>query len=89
MAVAFVAPSAPKTMPMASSGRVVEHLEPPELPEDGVDVGPFACGREGVRDRPAHRLLHRGALSGVDHSSLPSWRSRRAMMLRCTSAVPP
>ena len=45
--------------------------------------------REGVRDRPAHRLLHRGALFGVDHSSLPSSRSRRAMMLRCTSAVPP
>ena len=68
---------------------VVEHLEPSELREDGVDVGPFACGREGVRDRPAHRPLHHGALCGVDHSSLPSWRSRRAMMLRCTSAVPP
>ena len=70
-------------------GLVVKHLEPPELREDRVDVGPFARGREGVRDRPAHRLLHHGALSGVDHSSLPSCRSRRAMMLRCTSAVPP
>ena len=68
---------------------VVEHLEPSELREDRVDVGPFACGREGVRDRSAHRLLHHGALVGVDHSSLPSSRSRRAMMLRCTSAVPP
>jgi hypothetical protein len=68
---------------------VVEHLEPPELREDGVDVGSFACGCQPVRDRAAHRLLHHRALSGVHHSSLPSWRSRRAMMLRCTSAVPP
>ena len=29
------------------------------------------------------------ALGGVHHSSLPRSRSRRAMMLRCTSAVPP
>ena len=68
---------------------VVEHLQPSELCEDGIDVGAFARGREGVRDRPAHRLLHHGAFVGGDHSSLPSSRSRRAMMLRCTSAVPP
>ena len=29
------------------------------------------------------------ALGGVDHSALPSSSSRRAMMSRCTSSVPP
>ena len=69
--------------------RVVEHLQPSQLGEDGIDIGAFGRGREGVRDRPAHGLRHHSMFVGVDHSSLPSWRRRRAMMLRCTSAVPP
>ena len=62
-----------------------EHLQPAELPEDLVDRGVPV----GARDRGAHALFHHGPIGGVDHSALPSSSSRRAMMLRCTSTVPP
>jgi hypothetical protein len=61
----------------------LEHLGPAESRERAIRAG-------GARalDRVTHRLLEQRAL-GRFHQSSPSSRSLRAMMLRCTSAVPP
>ncbi len=62
-----------------------QQLQPLELAEDLIDL----CVPVGARDRGAQARIHRSPLGGIDHSSLPSSSSRRAMMLRCTSSVPP
>ena len=61
-----------------------ESLVPPELEEGGVERL-TAVGRDGMLQAP----LEENAVGRVHHRSGPRSRSRRAMMFRWISAVPP
>ena len=65
----------------------VEHLQPTQRRERVVRLRVGVS--RGALERVAHGCVEEGALAGVHQSSVPRSRRRRAMMFRCTSAVPP
>ena len=78
------APCNVKTVPIAVRAVGDERLGPAQLVEDVVDRVDVPC-LDGVAERALEELL----FAPVHHVSGPSSSSRRAMMLRWISAVPP